>query len=83
MSTLLVHVIKMSSNNLKVFDKDGGGNISGAELRHVMSSLGEKLSSEEVNFLLDGMEDLNGCVSYEKFIKKLMSDNEDPNAEAE
>merc|ERR1711990_1327246 len=68
---------------LKVFDKDGGGNISGAELRHVMSSLGEKLSSEEVNFLLDGMEDLNGCVSYEKFIKKLMSDNEDPNAEAE
>merc|ERR1712050_159575 len=67
---------------LKVFDKDGGGNISGAELRHVMSSLGEKLSSEEVNFLLEGMEDLNGCVSYEKFIKKLMSDNEDPDAEA-
>ena len=47
-----------------------------------MSSLGEKLSSEEVNFLLEGMEDLNGCVSYEKFIKKLMSDNENPDAEA-
>ena len=78
MSTLWVDVIK----NIQVFDKDGGGNISGAELRHVMSSLGEKLSSEEVNFLLEGMEDLNGCVSYEKFIKKLMSDNENPDAEA-
>ena len=32
----------------KVFDKDGNGFISAAELRHVMTSLGEKLSDEEV-----------------------------------
>jgi calmodulin len=33
----------------KVFDKDGNGFISAAELRHVMTSLGEKLTDEEVN----------------------------------
>lgn len=35
----------------KVFDKDGNGFISAAELRHVMTNLGEKLTDEEV----DGM----------------------------
>lgn len=30
--------------NKKVFDRDGNGFISSAELRHVMTNLGEKLS---------------------------------------
>jgi len=33
----------------KVFDKDGNGFISAAELRHVMTHLGEKLTDEEVD----------------------------------
>jgi calmodulin len=33
----------------KVFDKDGNGTISAAELRHVMTNLGEKLTDEEVD----------------------------------
>lgn len=32
----------------RVFDKDGNGTISAAELRHVMTNLGEKLTDEEV-----------------------------------
>ncbi len=32
----------------RVFDKDGNGYISSAELRHVMTNLGEKLTDEEV-----------------------------------
>ena len=32
----------------RVFDKDGNGYISAAELRHVMTNLGEKLTDEEV-----------------------------------
>merc|ERR1712170_203256 len=32
----------------KVFDRDGNGLISAAELRHVMTNLGEKLTYEEV-----------------------------------
>ena len=31
----------------RVFDKDGNGYISAAELRHVMTNLGEKLTDEE------------------------------------
>jgi len=36
----------------KVFDKDGNGYISAAELRHVMTSLGEKLTEEEVDEMI-------------------------------
>src|SRR5437588_7588003 len=32
----------------KVFDRDNNGFISAAELRHVMTSIGEKLTDEEV-----------------------------------
>ncbi|GAB4820056.1 hypothetical protein N2152v2_007102 [Parachlorella kessleri] len=48
----------------KVFDKDGNGFISAAELRHVMTNLGEKLTDEEVDEMIreadvdgDGQED--------------------------
>ena len=48
----------------KVFDKDGNGFISAAELRHVMTNLGEKLSDAEVDEMIkeadpdsDGMPD--------------------------
>ena len=40
------------------------------------SSLGEKLTNEEVDVLLQGQEDANGNVNYDKFIKTLMSDKE-------
>ena len=36
---------------LRHFDKDGNGSISSAELRHLLTTLGEKLSDEEVTFL--------------------------------
>merc|ERR1739848_511858 len=64
---------------LKVFDKDGNGNVNSAELRHVLSSLGEKLQQEEIDILLKGQEDANGNVNYDKFIKTLMSDREESN----
>ena len=35
--------------SVQVFDKDGNGFISAAELRHVMTNLGEKLTDEEVS----------------------------------
>lgn len=61
---------------LKVFDKDGNGTVNSAELRHVMCALGEKLSPEEVDQLCEGLEDANGQINYEQFIKKVMSDDE-------
>ena len=37
---------------LRHFDKDGNGFISSAELRHLLTTLGERLSDEEVNTLM-------------------------------
>jgi calmodulin len=35
-----------------VFDRDNNGFISAAELRHVMTSIGEKLTDEEVDEMI-------------------------------
>ena len=43
----------------RVFDKDGNGKISAAELRHVMTNLGEKLTDEEVDEMMREA-DING-----------------------
>ena len=49
----------------KVFDKDGNGFISAAELRHVMTNLGEKLTDEEVDEMLREADiDGDGQVNY-------------------
>ena len=50
----------------RVFDKDGNGYISAAELRHVMTNLGEKLTDEEVDEMIKEADiDGDGQVNYE------------------
>lgn len=39
-----------------MFDKDGNGTIGQGELKYVLTSLGEKLSDEEVDELLKGVK---------------------------
>lgn len=60
----------------KTFDREGQGFISSAELRHVLTSLGERLTDEEVDNIMkwtDTREDLEGNVKYEEFIKRVMA----------
>lgn len=40
----------------QVFDKEGNGYIGQGELKYVLTSLGEKLSEEEVDELLQGVK---------------------------
>jgi len=64
----------------RVFDKDGNGFISAAELRHVMTNLGEKLTDEEVDEMIreadidgDGQVNYEGlCLTFVELIKLLL-----------
>ena len=49
-----------------MFDKDNNGYISAAELRHVMTNLGEKLTDEEVEEMIKEADtDGDGQVNYD------------------
>jgi len=57
----------------KVFDKDGQGFLSVAELRHIMSNLGEKLSKEELEELIKEADtNKDGLVNYAQFVKLML-----------
>ena len=60
----------------KTFDREGQGFINAAELRHVLTSLGERLTDIDVDTILKltgTEEDLDGNIKYEEFIKKVMA----------
>ena len=58
----------------RVFDKDGNGFVCAAELRHVMTHLGERLSEEEVDDVIGkGDIDGDGQLNYEDFVKMMVS----------
>jgi len=60
---------------LRHFDKDGNGFISSAELRHLLTTLGERLNDEEVEQLLVGQEDSHGNINYEEFVATVMNES--------
>jgi len=58
----------------QVFDMDGNGFISAAELSNIMSNLGEKLSEEEVADLIRQADvDGDGQINYEEFVKVMVA----------
>ena len=58
----------------KVFDKNGTGIISAAELRHIMTSLGEKLTDEEADKMIKEADpDDDGQINYHEFVLAMTS----------
>ena len=60
----------------RVFDKDGNGFVSKAELQHVMTNLEENLTVEKVDEIIRVAEadiDEDGQVSYEEFVTMMAS----------
>ena len=55
-----------------MFDRDGNGFISHTELRHVMTSIGEKLTDDEVDEMMQEADiDGDGQINYEGLCPKL------------
>ncbi|CAK8672335.1 myosin light chain 3, skeletal muscle isoform-like [Clavelina lepadiformis] len=59
---------------VRIFDKEGNGTVMGAELRHVLRTLGEKMTMNEIGAVMDGKEDMNGLINIECFCRYLVED---------
>ena len=58
----------------RVFDRDNDGIISAAELRHIMTTLGEKLSDDEVDEMIREADTQgDGQIRYDNFVRIMMS----------
>ncbi|XP_012617817.1 calmodulin-like [Microcebus murinus] len=56
----------------RAFDKDGNVHNSAAELHHVMTNLGEKLTDEEADEMIREADiDGDGQVNYEEFVQMM------------
>ncbi|XP_053262164.1 myosin light polypeptide 6-like [Podarcis raffonei] len=58
---------------LRVFETEGNGTVMGAEIRHVLVTLGAKMTEEEVEMLVASHEDSNGCINYEVLVQMVLS----------
>lgn len=58
----------------EVFDENYNGFISAAELRHVLTNLGDQLTDEEVDDMIREVDvDVDGQINYRELVKKITS----------
>ncbi|KAK7828742.1 hypothetical protein U0070_006527 [Myodes glareolus] len=59
---------------LHVFDKEGNSTVMSAFIQHVLITLGEKMTEEEVEMLVVGYKDSNSCINYEELVWMVLND---------
>lgn len=58
----------------RIFDKEGTGRIGTAELRHIVTTLGDRLSEAEADEMIAMADpDHSGYVKYGEFVEKLIN----------
>lgn len=58
----------------RFIDKRGDGYITSGELRHVMLNIGEKLSDEEIDELINEADvDMDGLIDYQEFAQMMQN----------
>merc|ERR1712118_555675 len=60
----------------RVFDRNGDGFMSSAELRHVLLNLGERLTDEEVDQMMCEIDEgqvNEDQIDYEEFLRMMMA----------
>lgn len=61
-------------NAFRVFDKDGYGLIATNELKHIMMTIGDKMTEEEANEMIAEADiDDDGLINYEEFVRMMMA----------
>lgn len=61
-------------NAFRVFDKNGTGLIAASELFQIMVALGDKLTKEEIDEMIQEADvDGDGYVNYEEFVRIMMA----------
>ena len=61
-------------NAFRVFDKEGNGLIATAELKHIMITIGDKMTEEEADEMIHEADiDDDGVISYEEFVRMMMA----------
>lgn len=61
------------AEGLKTFDRDQTGNVSAAELRHILGNIGDRMNEAQCDSIVGKAEDENGLINYEHLIKFVMS----------
>ncbi|CAF2374891.1 probable calcium-binding protein CML18 [Brassica rapa] len=58
----------------KMFDRDGNGYITAAELAHSMAKLGHALTAEELTGMIrEADRDGDGCIDFQEFVQAITS----------
>ena len=68
-----VDLVEEYTEAFKVFDREGNGTINREELKLILTTLGEGLKPEDVEYMLrDADIDRNGFIEYKSFVRLML-----------